>query len=494
MQDHDHLFQVAANMGKRFDFSLNVPAMTLDMIWCSILTEVSICVGDNEEALREYDKLAREAVGLIPVDPTLDGDKWVYKHLLLLTEAMIEWTARGFSGREMFGESKRFEMELVQHMEAYLKGKGLFVNGLKATPQPSDSLKDLILHARVMRKALELKDGNLGAHIIVLSRPDDYVPVCSTELGAFAKPEYGPTLADTTVNTANEPGGGKFLHKLVGAVLDKVAMANNQAKYDEPGAWIPEDGVAFQGGLRDPTDISPTIKKHVVILGEPKAEIRQRKDAPDLYGQYQAAMKLHPLEWADPKTFTFNERMLRKEDFGSSDEPAKNKYVTFGNVVSAAGRSLLHNPRNAAMLGGIAVLASLPGAAAQAHISDAGIPAANAFAGGFGLAIAGFRDGRAIGNALYYSVYGGWGLTCALAIGFSASSVIPGKRSRYLGLLAAIEGLVLAVIAASSADDMDHMLERLKTWTPLTTLLCAGALLMGFDRIQANGDHRAHEC
>ncbi|KAH7081014.1 hypothetical protein FB567DRAFT_117956 [Paraphoma chrysanthemicola] len=132
----------------------------------------------------------------------------------------------------------------------------------------------------------------------------------------------------------------------------------------------------------------------------------------------------------------------------------------------------------------IATLSLLPAAqAAPSHISATGIPASNTVAGALAWAIAAFGDGQTIGTATYWVAYAVWTLAAFLAVGFTASSIAEKHRASYLGLFSLVECIILASLVASSVDDVEKMVGRLKAWMPMATILVAGALPMAFKRV-----------
>ena len=123
---------------------------------------------------------------------------------------------------------------------------------------------------------------------------------------------------------------------------------------------------------------------------------------------------------------------------------------------------------------GLTAIQFLPGADATEHISSQAVPIGNTIAGGLSLTVAAFGGSQTVSPGLYWTFFSFWGLAAAVTVMFTWSSINPQDRERYMLLFGATVVLILLIVVAASARDVDIMKTNLQTWSPIIILLCAG--------------------
>jgi len=126
--------------------------------------------------------------------------------------------------------------------------------------------------------------------VILFSHPDDYTPVCTTELGAFAKlePEFtkrGVKLIGLSANTIQchgewindvaEVSGSKVTFPIIGDKERKVALAYDMIDHQD-ATNIDSQGIAFtirSVFIIDPKKIIRTILSYPASTGRNTAEV-----------------------------------------------------------------------------------------------------------------------------------------------------------------------------------------------------------------------------
>jgi len=132
--------------------------------------------------------------------------------------------------------------------------------------------------------------------VVLFSHPEDYTPVCTTELGAFAKlqPEFtkrGVKLIGLSANTIESHGGWiKDINEISGSDLQFPIIGDKQRKvallYDmidqQDATNVDEKGIAFtirSVFIIDPKKIIRTILSYPASTGRNTAEVLRIVDS-----------------------------------------------------------------------------------------------------------------------------------------------------------------------------------------------------------------------
>jgi alkyl hydroperoxide reductase subunit AhpC len=147
--------------------------------------------------------------------------------------------------------------------------------------------------------------------VILFSHPEDYTPVCTTELGAFAKlePEFtkrGVKLIGLSANTIDshegwikdidEVTGGKVSFPIIGDKERKVALAYDMIDHQD-ATNVDEKGIAFT--IRsvffiDPKKTIRTILSYPASTGRNAAEVLRIIDSLQTGDKYKITT---PINW-----------------------------------------------------------------------------------------------------------------------------------------------------------------------------------------------------
>jgi len=149
----------------------------------------------------------------------------------------------------------------------------------------------------------ETTNGNINFHdfigdkwVILFSHPEDYTPVCTTELGAFAKlePEFtkrGTKLIGLSANTIESHGGwikdideisgSKLTFPIIGDKQRKVALAYDMIDHQD-ATNVDSKGIAFtirSVFIIDPKKTIRTILSYPASTGRNTAEVLRILDS-----------------------------------------------------------------------------------------------------------------------------------------------------------------------------------------------------------------------
>ncbi|KAL2890500.1 hypothetical protein HOO65_021042 [Ceratocystis lukuohia] len=147
--------------------------------------------------------------------------------------------------------------------------------------------------------------------VVLFSHPEDYTPVCTTELGAFAKlePEFakrGAKLIGLSANTlGSHEGWIKDINEVTGANLTFPIIADKERKVallydmiDEQDATnVDEKGVAFtirSVFIIDPKKTIRTILSYPASTGRNSAEVLRIVDSLQTGDKYRITT---PINW-----------------------------------------------------------------------------------------------------------------------------------------------------------------------------------------------------
>ncbi|KKF94602.1 Mitochondrial peroxiredoxin PRX1 [Ceratocystis fimbriata CBS 114723] len=147
--------------------------------------------------------------------------------------------------------------------------------------------------------------------VVLFSHPEDYTPVCTTELGAFAKlePEFakrGAKLIGLSANTlGSHEGWIKDINEVTGANLTFPIIADKERKvallYDmidqQDATNVDEKGVAFtirSVFIIDPKKTIRTILSYPASTGRNSAEVLRIVDSLQTGDKYRITT---PINW-----------------------------------------------------------------------------------------------------------------------------------------------------------------------------------------------------
>ncbi|KAK0915360.1 peroxiredoxin 1 [Friedmanniomyces endolithicus] len=128
-----------------------------------------------------------------------------------------------------------------------------------------------------------------GGWVVLFSHPEDYTPVCTTELGAFAKlePEFakrGVKLIGLSANTIESHGGWiKDINEISGSELRFPIIGDKRGRIDQQDATnVDEKGQAFtirSVFIIDPKHTIRTILSYPASTGRNTAEVLRIVDS-----------------------------------------------------------------------------------------------------------------------------------------------------------------------------------------------------------------------
>ncbi|KAL1887324.1 peroxiredoxin 1 [Ceratocystis pirilliformis] len=147
--------------------------------------------------------------------------------------------------------------------------------------------------------------------VVLFSHPEDYTPVCTTELGAFAKlePEFakrGAKLIGLSANTlGSHEGWIKDINEVTGANLTFPIIADKERKVallydmidDQDSTNVDEKGVAFtirSVFIIDPKKTIRTILSYPASTGRNSAEVLRIVDSLQTGDKYRITT---PINW-----------------------------------------------------------------------------------------------------------------------------------------------------------------------------------------------------